>query len=57
MHNKGHLQLIDHVETLLDDVKTNEFHDFESRVAMPKVYLVQRLQTLIDNAKSGMYDN
>lgn len=57
MEDIGHLKLIDHLEKLIDDAKKKDFHDFDTSIATPKVYLVQRLQALIENTTQGMYDN
>lgn len=57
MEDLGHIKLIDHLEKMIDDAKNKDFHDFDGTIATPKIYLVQRLQALIDNTKSGMYDN
>ena len=46
------------VKELLRDIIEKDFHDFEStRYATPKLALVRRLQQLIDNTKSGRYDD
>lgn len=55
--NEGELKLEADVYVLLEDVKSGDFHDFKSSHATPKMYLVQRLQALIENAKEGRYDN
>lgn len=52
----GNQVLIAHLENLLLDAKNNNFDDFKSDFATPKIYLVSRLQALIENTKAGKYD-
>lgn len=55
--DQGHEDLIDDVQKLLLEVDARIFHDFDSDLPTPKMFLVTRLQTLIDNVKNGKYDN
>ncbi len=49
--------LVAMLEQLVEDAKDFHFHDFKSQVETPKIYLVQRLQAIIDNVKEGKFDN
>lgn len=53
-----HELLVSDIESLLDEVKNKEFHDFEhGRYSLPKVALMDKLMMLVDNVKDGKYDN
>lgn len=53
----GQINLENDIEILLIDVRDKRFHDFDSHMPAPKMYLVRRLQEIIDNTKNGKYDN
>lgn len=55
--DQGHQNLVYDLRALYLDAENQHFHDSDSDFAMPKIYLVNRLQALIDNVKSGRYDN
>lgn len=57
MTDTGHAVLVAHLDLLAEDAHAQHFHDFAADVATPKMYLVQRLEAIIKNAKEGMYDN
>ena len=53
-----HELLIKHLKCLLDEAEGYEFHDFRNtKYATPKVDLVRLLLAIVENAKSGEYDN
>lgn len=52
----GNDDLIADIETLLMDAQNDEFDDMRSEQTFPKLSLVARLQSLIENVKSGKYD-
>lgn len=53
----NHDKLIDHLEKLLEDAKSKNFHDWDSGFATPKMDLVNRLNALVENTKKGEYDD
>lgn len=54
----GHQKLVVDLKQLLNEAEDKEFHDFENTTyATPKVMLVRRLETLVENVKNGEYDN
>lgn len=58
MPDKGHENLIKDLETLLEEAKTFQFHDFKNtKNAMPKMEMVTKLDQIMNNVKEGKYDN
>lgn len=56
--DKGHDGLIKDLNDILMEADNFHFHDFKnSRYATPKVELVLKLQTIINRARNGRYDN
>ena len=56
--DKGHEDLVSHLELLLIEAKEFEFHDFKNNeYPAPKIELVSRLELLKKNAIDGVYDN
>jgi|SRR5215204_4501008 len=56
--DKGHENLVNDLDELLDMVDEFDFHDFRSKkLAIPKVELRKRLLELADNVVGGKYDN
>lgn len=56
--NQGHEDLLQDLETLLEQAKAYQFHDFRNEdYAMPKVELVKKLDAIASQTKSGKYDN
>lgn len=54
----AHIELQKDVASLLNDIRSYEFHDFKnSAYSLPKVALIERLQAIILKAKEGKYDN
>lgn len=56
--DKGHENLIQHLELLLKEAKGFHFHDFKnSNYAAPKSTLREKLLQMVDNISAGIYDN
>ena len=54
----GHNALLADLQDLLNQAEDFQFHDFEnSDYALPKNALIVALQSLMQNVKSGKYDN
>ncbi len=57
MEDKGHKTLLEDIYNLFREAENFTFHDFKTQDATPKVNLVLKLQTLINRARNGRYDN
>lgn len=56
--DNGHQVLLHDIAMLMQDAADFIFHDFHKNgLDTPKLALVQRLESLADNAKKGRYDN
>ena len=55
---KEHIFLVNDLKNILQDAENYEFHDFKNDAyGAPKIALVEKLQTVINNVKEGKYDN
>jgi len=53
-----HRLLLEDIQSLLSEAVAYEFHDFKnSTYPAPKLALIQKLDWLLKNVKSGKYDN
>jgi len=56
--DKGHMNLLVDLELVLAEARAKEYHDFENETyATPKMELVRKLESIINNTKNGKYDN
>lgn len=54
----GHGKLISDIESLLQEVKEFQFHDFKNtKYPAPKIELKNRLEKCIQSVINGRYDN
>jgi len=58
MENLEHIKLVNDITELLTSATDFQYHDFKNSIyPAPKLALVQKLEWLIKNVKSGKYDN
>lgn len=56
--NKGHENLIKDLKSLLEEAEGFQFDDFRNtNYSFPKRTLVEKLERIIMQTKSGQYDN
>lgn len=57
MEDQGHSNLINDLEMLLQWAKDNQYHDFKTKRATPKIDLRNELLYMADQVIQGRYDN
>lgn len=56
--DKGHKKLVEDFGKLFIEINDKQFHDYvNTKYAMPKVELVNKLNDLATKVKEGYYDN
>ena len=56
--DKAHIALLNDLASLINEATDYQYHDFKnSTYPAPKLALVQKLEWLLKNTKTGKYDN
>ena len=56
--DKGHTLLLSDLQTLLDEARAYQFHDFKNtHYPTPKIALFRRLRGIAEKVQAGDYDN